>query len=132
MLAKGYPTPLQPRPDGPPYTENSGLVTLHESPPQSDLDISYTAEVDKGISGRGVLDGVELIGIDGPHTNPLWPGQWNGLDGKAVNYVMQQKLELGLHGIYAIEIVKLRKAVAAPASEVQPNSVHMMSCNANR
>ena len=133
VLATGYPTPLQPQPDGPPYTENSGLlVPLLENPLQGGFDLSYTADVEKGMSGGGVFEGVELVGINGTHANPLWPGHWNRQDGKSVDDSLQQKLELVSLGISTGKIVKLLKDALPPNAETYSGSVDKLDCDANK
>ena len=133
VLATGYPTPLQPQPDGPPYTENSGLlVPLLESPLQGGFDLSYTADVDKGMSGGGIFEGVELIGINGTHANPLWPGQWNRQDGKSIDDSLQQKLELVSLGISVSKIFSLLKSTFPPPADAQTKSVEKLDCDNNK
>lgn len=131
VISTGYPTSLQPRVDGPTYTETTGLlVPLLQAPLQGGFDLSYTADVEKGMSGGGVFEGTELIGINGTHANPLWPGQWNSQDGKALDEGLQHKLELVSLGISADTIVKLLKA-AVPPSAKQLEPLAQFACNAS-
>ena len=133
VLATGYPSPLQHRPDGPPYTETSGLLLpLLESPLQGGFDLSYTAGVEKGMSGGGVFEGVELVGINGTHANPLWPGQWKRQDGKSIEDSLQQKLELVSLGISADKIVNLLRTATPPNSETHAKSVAKLDCDTNK
>lgn len=75
VIATGYPTPVQASPDGPPYSENEGLLLpMLQQPLEGGFDLAYTAAVQKGMSGGGVFNGGELVGINGAHANPLWPG----------------------------------------------------------
>jgi hypothetical protein len=45
---------------------------------------SALACITTGRISRGVFLGNRLIGLNGTHPNPLWPGQWLQVDGKAV------------------------------------------------
>lgn len=125
----GYPTPLKTNPDGPPYSENEGLLLpLLKNPLEGGFDLAYTSGVQKGMSGGGVFIGGELIGINGTHANPLWPGQWRDQDGKAVNEQLNNKLELVSLGISAEAIkVELNAAVAPSAESL--NSLYLLKCN---
>jgi hypothetical protein len=91
VVSTGYPTPLQKQPDGPAYTEKPGLlVPLLSNSLEGGFDLAYTSTVEKGMSGGGVFIGGLLIGINGAHSKPLWPGQWNDQRGKPVDAVLNQ------------------------------------------
>ena len=119
VIATGYPTPLQASPDGPPYSENEGLLLpMLQQPLEGGFDLAYTAAVQKGMSGGAVFNGGELIGINGAHANPLWPGVWRDQGGKAVDEPLNSKLELVSLGI-STEVIKGElKAAAVPGSEL--------------
>ena len=118
VIATGYPTPLQASPDGPPYSESDGLLLpMHQRPLEGGFDLAYTAVLQKGMSGGGVFNGGELIGINGAHANPLWPGQWRDQRGKAVDEKLNSKLELVSLGISADVIRAELKDAAVPGSE---------------
>lgn len=120
VIASGYPTPLQMHPDGPPYTERSGLlVPLLSKPLQGGFNLAYTAAVEKGMSGGAVFVGGELIGINGAHANPLWPGQWKTQQGKAVDKQLNDKLELVSLGIAWPTIQSALKALRPPKAAEQ-------------
>ena len=129
VIATGYPTPLQASPDGPPYSEGEGLLLpLLKNPLEGGFDLAYTAAVQKGMSGGGVFSGGELIGINGAHANPLWPGVWRDQGGKAVDEQLNSKLELVSLGISA-EVIKAElKAAAVPGAE-QLSSLSGVNCN---
>ena len=130
VIATGYPTSLQPQLNGPTYTESPGLlVALLQNPLQGGFDLTYTAEVVKGMSGGGVFEGIELVGINGAHANPLWPGQWNGQDGKAVEDALQQKLERVSIGISSDRIQKLLKTAPSQSIEFQTQTTEKKSCD---
>ena len=132
VIATGYPTQLQASPDGPPYSENEGLLLpLLKKPLEGGFDLAYTAAVQKGMSGGGVFVGGELIGINGAHANPLWPGVWRDQGGKAVEEQLNSKLELVSLGI-STEVIKAElKAVAVPGAE-QLSSLSGVECNSAR
>ena len=119
VIATGYPTPLHASPDGSPYSENEGLLLpMLQRPLEGGFDLAYTAAVQKGMSGGGVFNGGELIGINGAHANPLWPGQWRDQRGKAVDEQLNSKLELVSLGISADVIRAELKDAAVPGSEL--------------
>ena len=118
VIATGYPTPLKASPDGPPYSESEGLLLpMLQRPLEGGFDLAYTAAVQKGMSGGGLFNGGELIGINGAHANPLWPGQWRDQRGKAVDEKLNSKLELVSLGISADVIRAELKDAAVPGSE---------------
>lgn len=129
VIATGYPTPLQASLDGPPYSENEGLLLpLLKNPLEGGFDLAYTAAVQKGMSGGGVFVGGELIGINGAHANPLWPGVWRNQEGKAVDEQLNSKLEIVSLGISA-EVIKAElKAAVVPGAE-QLRSLSGVDCN---
>jgi len=124
VVATGFPTPTQANRPASSYTEATGLLLpLLRQPLQGGFALAYTAEVQKGMSGGGVFLGKRLIGLNGAHPNPLWPGQWLQADGKAVSSELNARLELVALGIpvstiqQAIQSAKLPdlKSVAALA-----------------
>ena len=128
VTATGYPTPLQAKPDGPQYTENDGLLLpLLSQPLEGGFSLAYTAAVEKGMSGGGVFAGRDLIGINGAHANPLWPGQWKHPNGKAVNDQLNPKLELVALGIASPVIQQALLAARAP-SALQLDALTEMRC----
>lgn len=129
VITTGYPTPLQSSPDGPPYSEDEGLLLpLLKNSLEGGFDLAYTAAVQKGMSGGGVFSGGELIGINGAHANPLWQGVWRDQDAKAVDEQLNNKLELVSLGISA-EVIKAElKAAAVPGAE-QLSSLNGVDCN---
>ena len=129
VIATGYPTPLQARPDGPPYSENEGLLLpLLKNPLEGGFDLAYTSAVQKGMSGGGVFSAGELIGINGAHASPLWPGVWRDQGGTALDEQLNSKLELVSLGISA-EVIKAELKAAAVPGAVQLNSLSEVDCN---
>ena len=115
VVSTGYPTPLQPSPDGPVYTESPGLLLpLLKDALQGGFDLAYTAAVEKGMSGGGVFIGGQLIGINGTHSQPLWPGQWRQANGKPLPDDLNDKLELVALGISASTIEQALKTARQP------------------
>lgn len=115
VVSTGYPTPLQKQPDGPSYSEKPGLlVPLLSSPLEGGFDLAYTSTVEKGMSGGGVFIGGVLIGINGAHANPLWPGQWNDQRTKPVEAALNKKLDLVSLGISISMIQAAIKAAGQP------------------
>lgn len=132
VIATGYPTPLKASPDGPSYSESEGLLLpLLKNSLEGGFDLAYTAAVQKGMSGGGLFNGGELIGINGAHANPLWPGQWRDQRGKAVDEQLDSKLELVSLGISADVIKAELKAAAVPGAE-QLGSLGGVECNPAR
>jgi len=108
VVATGYPTPLKQEPDGPNYAEDDGLLLpLLKQPLQGGFVLAYTSVVEKGMSGGGVFQGRRLIGINGAHSHPLWPGQWKDQSSKPVSLNLNQKLEQLSLGI-PLETITLR------------------------
>ena len=115
VVASGYPIPSQVNQKLPRYTEVSGLLLpLLQQPLQGGFSLAYTAEVQKGMSGGGVFLSNRLIGINGTHPNPLWPGQWLHVDGRTVSSDLNAKLELVALGIPASAIHQLIKSIKLP------------------
>jgi hypothetical protein len=127
VTSTGYPTPLQGQPAGPLYTESEGLlVPLLPSPLEGGFDLAYTAPVQKGMSGGGVFIGTELIGINGAHANPLWPGQWRDQHGRAVNEQFNRKLEVVSLGISREQIETALNAIStAPAKPPETTATNI-------
>lgn len=118
VVATGFPTQLESREDHAVYKESVGLLLpLIQQPLEGGFDMAYTASVEKGMSGGGLFSGGELIGINGAHANPLWPGRWNDAQGKPVDVVLNEKLDLISLGISASTIQNALKAAQIPSSE---------------
>ena len=116
IVSTGFPTPLSSPINGPPYSERPGLlVPLLEAPLEDGLDLTYTASIDKGMSGGGVFLGHKLIGINSAHREPLWPGRWRDASGRAVDEQLNQKLDLVSLGVSSKNIAQAVKAAALPS-----------------
>jgi len=120
VVATGYPTPLKQEPNGPNYAEDNGLLLpLLKQPLQGGFVLAYTSVVAKGMSGGGVFQGRRLIGINGTHSHPLWPGQWKDQSSKPVSVTLNQKLEQVSLGI-PMETITLRLRAAVIPKEFLP------------
>ena len=130
VVATGFPTPLgSPSIDGPAYSERPGLlVPLLKEPLQDGLDLTYTANVEKGMSGGGVFLGSDLIGINSAHREPLWPGQWRNAKGQLLIKQLNVKLDLVSLGLSGNQINQTLKAVAAPRA-AELNALVGVRCN---
>lgn len=130
VVASGFPTPLQARLEAVPYREAAGLLLpLLSGPLEGGFDLAYSAEVEKGMSGGGLFAGRELIGINGAHAQPLWPGQWNDASGKPVSAALNEKLELVSLGLSAATIeTALRSALPPSPAALAP--LRSLRCSA--
>lgn len=130
VVASGYPTPLKSRLEAVPYREAAGLLLpLLRGPLEGGFDLAYGAEVEKGMSGGGLFAGSELIGINGAHAQPLWPGQWNDASGKPVSAALNAKLELVSLGLSAAAIqTALRNALPPSPTALAP--LRSLRCSA--
>ena len=131
VVASGYPTPLKARLEAVPYREAAGLLLpLLSGPLEGGFDLAYSAEVEKGMSGGGLFAGLELIGINGAHAQPLWPGQWNDASGKPVSAALNAKLELVSLGLSVAAIqTALRNALPPSPATLAP--LRSLRCSAS-
>jgi hypothetical protein len=60
------------------------LLPLLRQPLQGGFDLSSTAAVQKGMNGGGVFLGSQLIGFNGTHPEPLWPGVLHSETGRPI------------------------------------------------
>lgn len=115
VVATGYPTPLQQEHEQPEYTEDDGLLLpLLKQPLLGGFALAYTSTVQKGMSGGGLFQGRRLIGINGAHSHPLWPGQWMDQSKRPVSDHLNQKLEQVSLGIPVQTIMQRLKTAAVP------------------
>jgi hypothetical protein len=115
VVATGYSTPLQQKSKQPEYTEDDGLLLpLLSQPLLGGFALAYTSAVQKGMSGGGLFQGRKLIGINGAHSHPLWPGQWMDQTNRPVSNQLNQKLEQVSLGIPVQTIMQRLKNAAVP------------------
>ena len=128
VVATGFPTTLSTSSDKPVYSERPGLlIPLLHTPLQDGIDLTYTAAIQKGMSGGGLFHGSELIGINSAHSEPLWPGRWLDAHGKAVNEQLNQKLDLVSLGISA-QVIKQALKGAEPPTDADMNQLLDSKC----
>lgn len=115
VVATGYPASLKPIPSGPDYREGHGLLLpLLKQSLQGGFALAYTSVVEKGMSGGGVFQSRRLIGINGAHSHPLWPGHWNDQGNKPVSTSLNRKLEQVSLGIPLQTIILRLKPEVVP------------------
>lgn len=132
VQATGYPAPVQQRGDAAAYQEMAALLLpLLNGPLEGGFDLAYTAAIQKGMSGGGIFSGSELIGINGAHANPLWPGQWNDQNGRPVSASLNEKLELVSLGISVRTIQAALKAAVIPSAAAL-NGLAAVACRASQ
>lgn len=118
IVATGYPAPSGTSQSGSSYNEMEGLIIpLLEQPLEGGFDLAYTAAVYKGMSGGGVFINGYLIGINGAHANPLWPGTWHYQSGKPVDEILNKKLEQVSLGISARSIFDKLRGTLVPSAK---------------
>lgn len=124
VVATGYPIPLHQDAQGLGYTEDEGLLLpLLKQPLQGGFALAYTSVVEKGMSGGGLFQGRRLIGINGAHSHPLWPGKWMDQNNKPVSESLNLRLEQVSLGIPVQTITQRLKSVAVPRVPLQGNSI---------
>ena len=115
MIATGYPVSDLPSQDGPSYSEKEGLLLpLLERPLQGGFQLAYTSSITPGMSGGGIFQDGALVGINGAHSDPLWPGHWSYLNGQPVSSYLDRKLDLLSLGIPADAISRQLDRLVPP------------------
>jgi hypothetical protein len=118
VIANGYPSPVQPGESRAEYREAKGLLLpLLRQPLQGGFTLSSTAAVQKGMSGGGVFVGSRLIGINGTHADPLWPGVTASESGKPLDEALNQRLELVSLALPAPVIRQALRTAAVPTKQ---------------
>lgn len=109
VVAAGHPAESSNALASTPYREERGLLLpLLQGPLQEGFDLTYTAAVQKGMSGGGLFVGNRLIGINGAHAHPLWPGSWQHADGTPVGEPLDSQLELVALGLSSRHLQNMR------------------------
>lgn len=89
------------------YSELGGLLLpLEQQSLAGNYDLTYTALVEKGMSGGGVFILDKLIGINAVHPNPLWPGEWKLKSGQTASREINEKLSHLSLGISSEKILE--------------------------
>ena len=130
VVATGFPTRQQSGANGEGgYREVSGLLLpLLTQPLEGGFDLAYTAAVEKGMSGGGVFAGDRLIGINGSHAHPLWPGRWKQQNGKPVSDQLNQQVELVALGLSVTAIQERLKQSLPPEGQAPSNWEAKSAC----
>ena len=114
VVATGYPTSAQAKRQMPPLHMSKGLlVPLLERELEEGYDTTYTAHIEKGMSGGGVFIDERLVAINGAHSDPLWNFHWKDRYGKPVDASLNEKLGLLSIGISMRRILREFKRVDA-------------------
>jgi len=112
VVATGYPTSAQAKGQMPPLHMSTGLlVPLIKSELEEGYDTTYTAPVEKGMSGGGVFVDERLVAINGAHSDPLWDFHWKDRYGKPIDASLNEKLGLLSIGISVSTILREFKRV---------------------
>ena len=100
VIATGYPAAKA-------YTERPGLtMPLLHHPLEGGYKLTYTSNIDKGMSGGGVFDEHDrLIGINAAHQEPLWNVNRKYQSGRPVIANLNRKLDLVALGL-EVQLVK--------------------------
>lgn len=118
VIASGYPSPVKEEDSRAEYREAKGLLLpLLSQPLRGGFTLSSTAGVQKGMSGGGVFVGSRLIGINGTHADPLWPGTLESESGKPLEEALNQRLELVSLALPAPVIRQALRTVAVPTKQ---------------
>ncbi len=115
VVAAGHPAQSDHGTSAGAYREERGLLLpLLQGPLREGFDLTYTAAVQKGMSGGGLFLGDRLIGVNGAHAHPLWPGSWQRADGSPVSEPLDSQLELVAIGLSSRHLQSLHLQDRAP------------------
>ncbi len=94
VTATGHPATQE-------YVERAGLtIPLLSEPLEGGYTLTYTSEIDKGMSGGGIFDDNDrLIGINAAHQEPLWDANRKYQSGKPVTAKLNKQLDLVALGL---------------------------------
>ena len=121
VIATGYPATQE-------YVERPGLtIPLLGEPLEGGYTLTYTSDIDKGMSGGGVFDeNNRLIGLNAAHQEPLWEASRNYQSGEPVIAKLNQQLDLVALGLNA-EQVRMALVGVNENFKVEKNSVAVSS-----
>jgi len=129
--ATGFPSSLSNPKDKPQLLKLKGLqVQLLDGELEEGFDTTYTAAVQKGMSGGGVFANNKLIAINGAHSDPLWPVEWRSRLGKPVEEALNMKLALVSIGISTRVISRELKNAQVESTKTR-NDSHPSKCGNN-
>lgn len=83
------------------YTERKGLiVSLLRRPLEDGLELTYSSDIDKGMSGGGIFFSNNTIaGLNSVHSNPLWDFEYRFSNGELVPPLLSKALQKVAIGI---------------------------------
>lgn len=91
------------------YLETAGvtLPILQGKILKSGYSITYSNQIEKGMSGGGVFSETgQIIGINALHGDPIWRSDWHDFQGRRLNSTIGKKLDAVSVGI-AIQMILL-------------------------
>jgi hypothetical protein len=128
VVATGFPISTEVTRKKPKLSRSRGLlVPLLESELEEGYNTTYTAPIEKGMSGGGVFIDEELVAINGVHSDPLWDFRWKDRYGKRVDSSLNEKLTLVSIGISVDTI--LREFRRVESLRTKPSTIN---CNGQR
>ncbi len=127
--AFGYPSSLLSPGRNAELVKSRGLlVPLIDGALEEGFDTTYTAEVQKGMSGGGVFLDQKLIAINGAHSDPAWPVFWKYKSGKPVSEGTNDRLSVVSIGI-SKETIDRELTSIEPATARQSDNSIQARCN---
>lgn len=83
------------------YTERKGfIVSLLRRPLEDGLDLTYSSDIDKGMSGGGIFfSNNTIVGLNSVHSNPLWDFEYRYSNGELVPPLLSKALQKVAIGI---------------------------------
>jgi len=93
IIATGFPIGMESTDSM--YTERRGVtVPLLSTPIQDGLQLTYTSNIEKGMSGGPVFYGDnQLAGINSLHSDPLWDVDYKDANGKTISPLLSEALK---------------------------------------
>ena len=115
VTASGYQTPSDQSGHTPRYSESTGLLLpLLPTAIEGGFDLTSSVTVVKGMSGGGLFHGARLMGINGTHAHPLWPGVLLSGSGQPLDPALNAQLEQVSLGVSATAIKRLLQDAVKP------------------
>lgn len=83
------------------YAERKGfIVSLLRRPLEDGLELTYSSDIDKGMSGGGVFfSNNTIVGLNSVHSNPLWDFEYRFSNGELVPPLLSKALQKVAIGI---------------------------------
>jgi len=98
------------------YTERKGfIVSLLPRPLEDGLELTYSSDIDKGMSGGGIFFSNNTIaGLNSVHSNPLWDFEYRFSNGQLVPPLLSKALQKVAIGIPSSLISESLPLLLAP------------------